>query len=116
MISYGDKMCHEERQDGIFDLKELTMKWWKMWRAGKIEDPVLRDKTRATLSNEPWVTVVDVSFVDPNKPSTGFFELDWNAAFVESLTKAGYSGRTDEDVVDMWFNDLCRGVINEPPE
>lgn len=91
-------------------------KWWKKWRAGKIEDPTLREKTLANLNNEPWVTVLDVGFVNPTDPSTGFFELDWNKAFVESLVEAGYSGRTDEDVVDMWFTDLCRGVTKEIPE
>ena len=91
-------------------------KWWHKWRASKIQDEMLREKTIANIDNEPWVKVVDVQFADPRQPSTGFFELDWNKAFVESLVEAGYSGRTDEDVVDMWFNDLCRGVIKEPPE
>lgn len=87
-------------------------KWFKKWRARRIDDETLREKTLANIDNEPWVKVVDVQFADPNNPGTGFFELDWNDAFVEQLTEAGYSGRTPEDTVDMWFNDLCRGVIN----
>ncbi len=91
-------------------------KWYKRWRARGIQDENLREKTLANIDNEPWVKVVDVQFADPLNPSQGFFELDWNEAFVNQLTEAGYSGRTSEEVVDMWFNDLCRGVINEEPE
>lgn len=91
-------------------------KWFQKWRAKRIEDVNLREKTLANIDNEPWVKVIDVQFADPQNPSTGFFELDWNQAFIDKLADAGYSGRTSEEVVDMWFNDLCRGVINEPPE
>jgi predicted nuclease with TOPRIM domain len=73
-------------------------------------------KEIATENKEPWVDVLKTSFEDPNKPSSGYFELDWNSYFVSSLIEAGYSGRTDEDVVEMWFTDLCRGVTKEEPQ
>lgn len=92
------------------------IKWWKRMRARRIKDDIKREKELANIDNTPWVKVVDVQFLDPKNPSTGFFELDWNKAFVHSLTEAGYSGRTDEDVVDMWFTDLCRGVTKEIPQ
>jgi len=91
-------------------------KWYKRMQARKIQDEALREKTLANIDNDPWVKVVDVQFVDPKNPSMGFFELDWNDAFVNQLTEAGYSGRTSEEVVDMWFNDLCRGVIQNQLE
>jgi len=91
-------------------------KWWEKWQANRIQDEDLREKTLANIDGEPWVKVVDVQFADPRNPSTGFFELDWNQAFVTQLTEAGYSGRTDVDVVDMWFNDVCRGVADVDPE
>jgi len=40
----------------------------------------------------------------------GFFELDWNEYFVLQLRTAGYSGTTEEEVVDQWFSELCRNV------
>lgn len=91
-------------------------RWYKRWQANKIEDETVREKTLANIDNQPWVKVIDVQFVDPKNPKTGFFELDWNKAFINSLTEAGYSGRTDEDIIDMWFTDLCRGITNEEPE
>lgn len=91
-------------------------KWYQKWKAQKIEDESLREKTLATIDDEPWVKVIDVQFADPRNPGSGFFELDWNEAFITQLTEAGYSGRSDGEIVDMWFNDVCRGVIGEPPE
>jgi hypothetical protein len=60
----------------------------------------------------PWVTVVKVHF-DPKDPTRGYFELDWNDDFVGLLGEAGYAGATSEEIVDLWFNDLCRSIIIE---
>jgi|TARA_B110000914_G_C15351858_1_gene394305 hypothetical protein len=57
----------------------------------------------------PWVKVVEVHF-DKDDPTRGYFELDWNADFVGLLGEAGYAGENDEEIVDLWFNDLCRSV------
>ena len=40
----------------------------------------------------------------------GFFELDWNEYFVLQLRSAGYTGETDEVIVDQWFTELCRNL------
>ncbi len=92
------------------------LKWFKKMRARRIQDETLRGKTLANIDNEPWISVVDVGFENPGDPKTGYFELDWNQAFVQKLVEAGYSGRTDEMIVDMWFDDLCRGVLKQEPE
>lgn len=92
------------------------IKWWKRLRARSIEDENLREKTLANIDGEPWVRVIDVGFQNPVDPRSGYFELDWNQAFVQQLVEAGYSGRTDEQIVDMWFDDLCRGVVQQDLE
>jgi len=66
-------------------------------------------KTAATLKKEPWVSVLD-THVNPENPRNGFFELDWNEYFVLMLTKNGYRGTTEEEIVDQWFQDLCREI------
>ncbi len=58
---------------------------------------------------EPWVNVIK-AHVDPSNPKQGYFELEWNPAFVIFLRKNGYQGATPEDIVDQWFTDLCRNV------
>lgn len=54
--------------------------------------------------------------VDPNNLHQGAFELDWNEIFVARLVKAGYMmkpGDTDADIVDRWFQNVCRHVVME---
>ena len=43
-------------------------------------------------------------------------ELDWNAKFVSNLVRAGYMMKrddTDADIVDRWFQNVCRHVVME---
>lgn len=83
----------------------------------KLTEATQSKKDLATEAGEPYVEVISVEMEDPNDPSSGFFELDWNDIFVQTLYDAGYSGRNADEVVEQWFNDLCRGVINsEYPE
>lgn len=79
---------------------------------GKREEPVIEQKD-PKKSDQPHVEVVKITIPNPKDPTAGYFELDWNDAFVTQLREAGYSGRKDEDVVDQWFNDLCRGVVSD---
>ena len=60
----------------------------------------------------PWVKVIEVHF-DKDNPQRGYFELDWNEDFVGLLGEAGYAGPSDEAVVDLWFNELCRSIVLE---
>jgi hypothetical protein len=66
-------------------------------------------KTEATVKKEPWVAVLDTQ-VDPGNIRNGFFELDWNEYFILQLKSAGYSGTTEEEIVDQWFQDMCRNI------
>lgn len=69
----------------------------------------LTPKERATEAKEPWVAVLD-THVNKENVKNGFFELDWNEYFVLQLREAGYKGDTDESVVDLWFQELCKNV------
>lgn len=72
----------------------------------------LSPKELATERKEPWVAVLD-THINKENVRNGFFELDWNEYFVLQLRSAGYKGSSDEEIVDAWFNDLCRNVGNE---
>jgi hypothetical protein len=69
----------------------------------------LSPKELATEKKEPWVAVLE-THVNKENVRNGFFELDWNEYFVVQLRGAGYTGATDEEIVDQWFNELCRNV------
>jgi len=69
-------------------------------------------KELATERDEPWVEVLSMD-IDKDNPGQGSFELDWNDKFVANLIRAGYQGKTDQDIVDNWFKAVCRNVIQE---
>lgn len=70
------------------------------------------DKEIATEAGEPYVTILKMD-VDPENIHQGAFELDWNDKFVSNLIRAGYQGKTDSEIVDQWFQNVCRHVVME---
>lgn len=73
------------------------------------------DKEVATERGEPYVNIASVQ-LDPDNVGQGAFELDWNEFFIAKLVRAGYQGRDDEQIVDQWFQDVCRHVVLETYE
>lgn len=69
-------------------------------------------KQIATEKGEPWVNIVSVE-LDPENIGQGAFELDWNEFFVAKLIRSGYKGKDDQQIVDQWFQDVCRNVVLE---
>jgi hypothetical protein len=72
----------------------------------------LSPKELATEKKEPWVAVLQ-THVNKENIRNGFFELDWNEYFVLKLREEGYQGRTDEEIVDRWFSELCQNLGKE---
>lgn len=73
------------------------------------------EKELATEAGEPYIAVLSMD-VDPNNLHQGAFELDWNEIFVARLVKAGYMMKpedTDAEIVDRWFQNICRHVVME---
>lgn len=64
------------------------------------------------VNEEPRIKVVQIDFPEDD-PRQGSFELEWNQAFIQWLRLAGYPGTTDEQVVDLWFQDMCKNVAME---
>ena len=72
-------------------------------------------KELATEKGEPYVNIVTMD-IDPNNLHQGAFELDWNEIFIARLVKAGYMMKptdADSDIVDRWFQNVCRHVVME---
>jgi len=75
----------------------------------------LSDKEKATMAGEPYINITKVE-IDPNNINNGAFELDFNDKFVMNLIRAGYKIRpddTDNDIVDRWFQTVCRNIALE---
>ncbi len=81
-------------------------------RKPKVE---LTDKEKATAAGEPYVAITKVD-IDPTDINNGSFDLDWNDKFVANLIKQGYKIRpddTDAQIVDRWFQTVCRNIALE---
>jgi hypothetical protein len=77
--------------------------------------PKKTDKELATEKGEPYVAILGMD-VDLDNLHQGAFELDWNEIFVARLIKAGYMLKredTDAEIVDRWFQNVCRHVVME---
>jgi hypothetical protein len=90
----------------------------KSKQEAKEEKPKAKKKSAkelATEAGEPYISVVAVE-LDPDDVGNGAFELDWNEVFVSRLVKAGYMQKkddTDAEIVDRWFQSICRNILNE---
>lgn len=75
----------------------------------------LSPKEEATAKGEPYVAILKVD-LDPNNINNGSFELDWNDKFLVNLVKQGYKIKpddTDNEIVDRWFQTVCRNIALE---
>ena len=70
----------------------------------------LTAKEQADKDGKPYVEVLSTN-IDPERPTEGYFELDWNDKFITQLVRAGYKGDKQEDIIDSWFTDLCRQML-----
>lgn len=72
----------------------------------------LTAKQLATQQGQPYISVVAME-VDPANIGIGSFELEWNELFVAKLIQNGYKGSSEENIVDQWFQDVCRNIVLE---
>jgi len=72
----------------------------------------LSAKALADKNKEPYINILSMD-IDPENLNEGSFDLDWNDIFIARLMKAGYQGKTDQDLVDQWFQNICRNVVME---
>lgn len=75
----------------------------------------LSAKEIATQKGEPYINIIGMD-IDPNNIGIGAFELDWNEFFIAKLIKSGYKAGNEEQLVDQWFQDVCRNVVMETYE
>ena len=92
---------------GLGQAKKIT--------ASKSKKPNKSAKDIATKKGEPYIEVISLD-LDPNNPGNGAFELDWNDEFLKRLWKAGYKDENEHDVIDRWFQDVCRNIVLETYE
>lgn len=103
--------------------REIVQILYKEYPDTKIDEELLRidfkynkitkneyDKKLASLLKKPYVNIISSDY-DPTQNINGLaVELDWNQEFIELLKVHGYNGKSDYQIVDKWFDDVCRSV------
>lgn len=51
-------------------------------------------------SSEPWASV---EMGEPNETGQVRVEMDWNSAFIQMLTRAGYTGVSEEEIFQKYL-------------
>jgi hypothetical protein len=104
---------------GLFDVfKKKKKKQPSVASAPAPKTDTPKSKSAKELANEkgePYIGILSLD-VDPENLHQGAFELDWNEKFVANLIRAGYQIRKDDadaDIVDRWFQTVCRHVVME---
>jgi hypothetical protein len=104
---------------GIFDIfkNKKTNPKYQPERPEVPKEPKVKktEKELANESGEPYVAILSMD-INPENLHEGAFELDWNDKFIANLIRAGYQMKpddTDAELVDRWFQNVCRNVVLE---
>jgi hypothetical protein len=82
------------------------------FKYGKIsKDDYERDL--ANLKGEPWVSAKESHFNGEEGVNGFYLKFNWNEHFINLLMSHGYSGYTDEEIVEKWYNDLNKSILEE---
>lgn len=115
MINWFNKILNKNNKSTVITEPDQISSNVKPKTTKKVEKKKLTPKESATRAGEPYVEIVKID-IDKNNPSYGSFELDWNEHFIKKLRSMGYPGETDETVVDLWFQSVCRNILMETYE
>ena len=110
-----DKWFAKKQQPKVEESLTKKPKQPRKPKLDNVPDGTLSAKELATQNNEPYINILKVD-LDPNDINNGSFELDWNDKFVLNLVKSGYRIReddTDAQIVDRWFQTVCRNIALE---
>lgn len=89
------------------------IKMFNFWKKNNKKPQIQKSKKElATEKGEPFIEVLGVE-IDYENPGQGSFELDWNTFFIAELRAKGYPGKTEEQIIDNWFRDICRHIVLE---
>lgn len=66
----------------------------------------------ATLDKRPYVNITNIE-MDSKGIGTHSIEFDWNEYFIANLKENGFTGNTEEELVDKWFITVSTAIASE---
>lgn len=73
----------------------------------RIEEYLAEEKQKKMESKEPYIEIIGERVT---ADGTVEITLDYNPAFVALLRSKGYTGPTDQSLVDMWLSTISRQI------
>lgn len=70
------------------------------------------DRDMATINKEPWFDFKGADKRISGNVVQAAVELDWNPYFVEFLEQQGWTGATPDEIVDSWFENMMKQMLN----
>jgi hypothetical protein len=70
------------------------------------------EKETATILKEPWFNIMGADQRAGATGSTLAIELDWNEFFPRFLETQGWTGHSDDEIVDRWFEEAMRQMVD----
>lgn len=104
-----------EGYDGQTEL-DVIQAWHNSQQAKKEEEQRQKELKAKKESDEPWVEIVGEQFqTDEFDGQTQIgLKLDWNKAFIKLLKSKGFTGRSEDELVEKWLVTLNRTLLQNP--
>jgi len=99
-----DKIEAKENNEGILQDHALLDVEFKHGKLSKNE----YEKQKANLDNKPWIGIVGQGMDFEQGVNGVYFEFDWNSYWIDYLRLNGYTGLLEEEIVEQWFQDVCK--------
>jgi hypothetical protein len=102
-LNYTNKDAQEYKQAAL----DIEKKY------NKITDQAY-EKRQADIHNKPYFRVLYGEYKERGpEEGTMTFELDWNVPFIRELESNGWTGISDDDIINKWFEDACKQMFVE---
>lgn len=101
------------REDGFVGEtdSEVIRDWEKKTAIAKAERLAAIQKEERKKSSEPWVEIVGETYDEDKKQIA--VNLEWNTAFIKMLRANGYSGNSEQEIVDKWFKAISDQISGD---
>lgn len=100
---------------GSTDL-QIVQAWHDSEQDKKREEQKQNELKAKKESDEPWVEIIGEQFqTDEFDGQTNIgLKLDWNKAFIKLLKSKGFTGRSEDELVEKWLVTLNRTLLQNP--
>ena len=115
ILKQHNMISEEEYEFGILDVMDKYSEEYKRKKLNlELQYNIITEQQHkremSTLDGEEYFEILRGEW-DPEQGM--IFEFDWNSVFLDNLRENGFRGETDSDLVNSWFDDVCRQVYKQ---